>query len=581
MSHHNKEFDKKIRDLETTMLPDLSHIDQHWKAISSKPVRHIKFHRLFVWVAAIVVIGVFLLVIKNYFNNPEKDTSLLSKGESIDKKESDIVIDVTPNGLVSDLADTLPRKRSAKATTKTKKYRAVPTKTQKRLYKTPKKTTLLRARTSAGVDTLIEAIKVDADTNDIINSSIQMQDFFEQLANQPQSFRINNLADTILVGKAGSMLSIPAMSFGNKKEITIVLTEYYTKEEFIRNRLVTMAGTQQLVSGGMVKISAFEDGRELSLAPGKKISWHVANKGNDLSNMLLFEGKENKPQLTDTIRVIEEFTNYASVDWLAREQRFTLNEKSTQYRVLDLRNTPYKTKSTRKGEVGYFVTDPNPGITKTELKKSLASKYDYKKVVVRTNPRRPVPVLGTLFFDGNRWTAEPIGDSTWVDSSKLSEFGLVTVATKRTQAIINIGAVTRVSLGMMPNMPALQSQLNDKYGVELNKLGWINCDRFYRDPRPKSPLYVEIQDSITNYYTTLIFKNLNACLSGMTLNKSTVLFDNIPEGEELILVCVGTKQGKIWSTLRSFVKGEEKLLLTGFTETTPTSFKEKLTILDK
>ena len=596
MKNQHKNIDEQLRDLESKSIPNLSHIDNHWKKLEGTGGVRIGFQKPLLWVTSIVIITSTILILTR-LSEPTKQSP-----------ESLTVNTVSDQG--TDTVPVLPKKRKAKMQSETSdptdsltflsisdtvSKRKLPVKlyarkriqpsngSQNNLRRVSPKKVLLRAKTSTGVDTVFEAISVQEDSTAAIPTAQLLDEFFAQIATPSQTFTINNQYDTILVGRSGSLLFIPAGSFGEKKNVSIVLTEYYTKEEFIRNRLATMSGKQTLVSGGMVNVEAFENGKKIKIANGKKIKWYVDSKETDFSCMQLFEGRlVDKRELSNS-KVDDVLTKVAKMDWwITNQQSFTRNTISTSFKVLDVRNKPYKTKERVNGDIGYFVIAQDPAISKQELRQELARKYNYKKVVLRTNTRRFIPLFGSAFISEERRVAETVGDSTWVDLSDLRQFKL-TSTSKKIMETSSKGyfSVIQSSGVFESTIPTMESLLKEKYGVELRQLGWFNCDRFYSDPRPKTQLYVDIGDTALNYYTSLVFRKLNATLVGQNVGKTAVVFNDIPEGEEVLMVCVGVKDGKIRSTIQSFVTGSEKLTLTGFTETSPTSFKEKLAVLDK
>ncbi|MEO1218621.1 MAG: OmpA family protein [Bacteroidota bacterium] len=76
------------------------------------------------------------------------------------------------------------------------------------------------------------------------------------------------------------------------------------------------------------------------------------------------------------------------------------------------------------------------------------------------------------------------------------------------------------------------------YGLNLSRLGWINCDRFMFDKRPKTELLVK-----NNYerpmILKLVFKSQNGIMSGSYVSGTYLGFSNLPIGEKATLVAIG------------------------------------------
>ena len=76
------------------------------------------------------------------------------------------------------------------------------------------------------------------------------------------------------------------------------------------------------------------------------------------------------------------------------------------------------------------------------------------------------------------------------------------------------------------------------YGLNLSRLGWINCDRFYRDRRPKTELFVK-NEYESPMLLKLVFKRQNGIMSGTFLSGSYLGFSGLPVGEKVTLVAIG------------------------------------------
>ena len=78
----------------------------------------------------------------------------------------------------------------------------------------------------------------------------------------------------------------------------------------------------------------------------------------------------------------------------------------------------------------------------------------------------------------------------------------------------------------------------DNYFAGINTLGWINCDRFYSDERPKLIVHLDGESESYNY---IVFKKIK---SAIKLTKYNQYKTKIPEGEEISLVSLMVKNGQ-------------------------------------
>jgi len=133
-------------------------------------------------------------------------------------------------------------------------------------------------------------------------------------------FTIDTTKDTILVGKEGTRIHIPADAFSNvatnqqiRGIVSFELEEYYALSDMLLANLTTRSDNQVLETGGMINLSAFQDDQELKLSKLIQIEVPTKNKKND---MQLFTGQETENGINwiidDTSSVnqqLEEITN--------------------------------------------------------------------------------------------------------------------------------------------------------------------------------------------------------------------------------------------------------------------------------
>lgn len=72
------------------------------------------------------------------------------------------------------------------------------------------------------------------------------------------------------------------------------------------------------------------------------------------------------------------------------------------------------------------------------------------------------------------------------------------------------------------------------YIMKLSKLGWINCDRFYKTENPTNLLVKG--DSIEKTFVALIFKEMKSVLPGYEFANHSVEFKGIPSGQEVSIL---------------------------------------------
>lgn len=128
----------------------------------------------------------------------------------------------------------------------------------------------------------------------------RIQTFFDAVEQTQQVFVIDNSRDTILQGKQGTRILFYAQSFYTRSSspITIKLREYYNYADMIMAQLTTTSRKRLLETGGMLHITATQDGKEVRLKGGKNFSLMLPT--NTLQeNMQVFNGERDNEGFID------------------------------------------------------------------------------------------------------------------------------------------------------------------------------------------------------------------------------------------------------------------------------------------
>ena len=419
--------------------------------------------------------------------------------------------------------------------------------------------------------------------------TVTLAGFFDKLEKQAQSFLIDPMQDTLLHGKDGTTLFIPAGTFNSTKPVRLLMKEYYSYQDIITNKLSTCSDGRQLVTGGMLHLLAFAEGNEVGLRPGRTLRWYVPDTSAAMQGMQLFTGQVRNE---DGVSGNEEGMFAGSMEglnWVAQERLFARDDFRPMARVLDLRNEPYHTRNSSKGLVGYFRIAQESELNRAELKQALTDKYGYARVVLkREKDRHRLTRFRRLFGGKDQWVKkEGLGDSAWVD---LNEARIYRLAASDTSKPTN-RTTPRYALwaGNMPRAqaaadtmasPAFMASLEKRFSVEVSALGWINCDRFYNDNREKIPYYVDLGDTAANYYTILVFDRIKSMMTGAVAG-NRVLFTNVPKGETARVISVGIKDGKAVAAMEKVALSTTPFTGLQFEETSPASFREQAAMTDK
>lgn len=570
MQTGNNDMDKKLRQLENQSLPDLSKQDKHWQQMQTMlqpamvPAKKENglFKKPWHWllaaciISAVSVVGYKLLQPaseKPMVNNPPP--ILPAHTNTTAKKIKDSV----PNGIAMKIQDG---------------QQTIPVHNGQPVKREPASNRVISKKDTVIILPMVtnEPVKKDDD-------AAMLAGFFQQLEKETQQFLIDNRKDTVITGKDGTALLIMANTFNTAGKILITLKEYYSYQDIITNKLSTCSDGQQLVTGGMIHLTATADGKAVDMRPSKSIRWFVPDTSSAMSDMQVFTGSTGGSVSDDGDNVHRDTVAWAansSINWKTQERSFIRDYVTIKVKVLDLRDAPYKVTTGRKYK-GFFFINENSTFSKDELEKELKKKnpwYD-KVIVTRRKIAKEWTETRTSFFFAEREGISyvSVGDSAWVAPSVAKAYKL---PASDTMTYTNKSSTQK-------NTPSLNTQLKKvaaKYSVDITSLGWINCDKFYQGKGPKIDYVVNIGDSASNYYTFLAFDRIKSMMSGNVAGNK-VVFSGVPVGEKVKVISVGIRNGKPVAAMSPTEISSATLTGLKFEETTPAAFKEQAGTMDR
>ena len=135
-----------------------------------------------------------------------------------------------------------------------------------------------------------------------------------------------------------------------------------------------------------------------------------------------------------------------------------------------------------------------------------------------------------------------------------------------------------ISINTKPTAPAVigDSIVLKRFGVNIRQLGWINCDRFYNDPRPKTELIVDLGDNAGHYNTLLVFDKFTSIMRPSSTQGNLVKFFNLPMDESAKIVSIGIKNGSAVTAMEQVTISKKHVIEMTFDEISPSAFRQKL-----
>ncbi len=412
-------------------------------------------------------------------------------------------------------------------------------------------------------------------------AAAQVNAFYQQLQKPGEQFVIEVNRDTVLTGKEGTRLTIPAFAFAGKggliKEglVTIVLREYFTYDDILAAKLSTTAGGEQLISGGMVYLAAQINGDPVNLAGRKSIRLEMPTAKPD-EQMQLFRGTRSSlkkafvakfmdNRMIDTVRFMKrEADENGDIDWIpeGQEQKFSdpLNRRIT---VLDPYADPYHVSHGKKIKAYYYVAKSCP-YSDAEMKEKLRAYSNSYFEVIKIKRVNVVPMAKYQVREDRVSIA---GDSVVMTFRQAMRRKLLTP-----EDSIKVLEKFHTDSINLDN----RHQLMNKYSFTITNLGWYNCDKFNNNV-PKVLFAFNPGDGFDpgSMVSHIVFTKYKSVMAG-TYKDNKIQFGRVPKNESVKIVCIGIKNGKVLACIQELNTDKEEIGTLAFEETTPAAFKQKL-----
>lgn len=419
---------------------------------------------------------------------------------------------------------------------------------------------------------------------------------YGELKKKPDYFQVPFDKDTLITCREGTEIIIPAHAFARKdgspvkEKVDFRVEEYYKPSDMVAARLATHSGGAMLGTAGMLLIRAFLAGEELKLAPQKNLLVRMPTDDYDDKMQLFLPAADTlKPGADSLQQVTERVDLYAEQkDSSRRTGAIVLGSASLSNVMQELFSTPdnwvprgqpqqrwwYRPQVTLPGTDRYQqVLGPNgeadgstvtfivkPGVSKAEVRRELENRYmSGVKIKVRRASRRQ---MKTFEFPGRR-----------IDFAEAYGMGLIS----REDSIRFAGMVK------IYNSPEqLAPRFEDRYSFSLSSLGWINCDKFLNDPRPKLDLVFQAPDIWGHSFVPmLVFPALKSVQRGYFDSlHHRFIFPQVPEGEDITFICVGEDMGHVRGCLINGNTSARNIAIPQLEGLTAPILRDKLALLD-
>ena len=394
-----------------------------------------------------------------------------------------------------------------------------------------------------------------------------------------ENFEIKANEETILKGKKGTSIYIPANAFlfedgtEPKESITIELKESFSLTDMIFENQQTVSGDRILETNGMIYLNAEADGKKLSIKKGKAFVVGFPKNGSDKEMDLFYEYK-----LNDSVKT-----------WVPDYKFF--ETKSTQETVDEIDSLDLIGE-----DIGYEIEYP---IEMTEdlydygfwSSGSTATFFDLKlkgsdETIINyiENPAN-VDSITAHKFNKNNWTAgfdfninkngvmynfrpeshserkqndealklakeflksAPAFDIESYDREVKNDWDYyLSISGSRS---INWNRFKQKFRNQYSNLTNTAIQKIDPNALEYymfsaTEMGWINCDRFWDIEDSEKTDFIVKTKNPSETKTQIIFKDIKSIMTG-TYENGVLVFKNIPKGKEIKVIGISYSNGK-------------------------------------
>lgn len=436
-------------------------------------------------------------------------------------------------------------------------------------------------RLNRRVDVLVKTL-VSADFTDIQN---QWRNDLEQ------QFSVDGQKRTQIFGKDGTKLYLEANTFVFENgeiptgEIDLRLTECYSFGNMLLADLTTMSGDKLLQTGGMMKIEAFSEGKELVVAEGKNIQAATPTKEFD-KDMQLFYGEEHpeNDRLEDWQLTANAITASAQNDFTRPRNTPYMgpNRPAKPTAIIYTVDSTFMPKKPVKPEVRRFRPVPFPDTMSVYTKKTKGSMFTsksklaeerrakvkkimtrYEKRLARLEYNKEAYAKSLIKYDKNvldyptkleEWNKEiKVKEAKFYNSENYKS---LTVAREKwyQKDLIRYKKARAAHKEMKKKQAAdFERELEQKgeistmemnyYFFQINQTGWINCDKFNKAIE-REPLFVSESSQTKESAVYAIFPEMNSIIR---LNRNTsgkINKQSFPRGEKVMVIAWQVRDGQ-------------------------------------
>jgi hypothetical protein len=366
---------------------------------------------------------------------------------------------------------------------------------------------------SVDIIILYETITIEP-AQSVENISVLM----DKLATPPQYFTIDPKRDTVIYGREGTIIQIPADAFNipenaYNQTVEIILQESYTISDMLLNNLTTVSNNEQLETDGMLYVNAKVGSRLVKLKDDKSLRIMIPTK-NPVAGMQFFRGAHDIN---------------GNMDWSLTRDPLTA---IYGIQINQLLNPSMFTKKAYKKNCPYLFCGMRNDLG------LITPKYTERKEYNRTD-----------------WKAY----RAYIDSMCLA-----------------YNVTSSYELKKLFTARAIREAETNYYIVEASGLGFMNCDRFLNLPDDQKVLVRINQKQQENITAYMVFKSFKSILSSNYADSEHIGFTNVGKGNKCFVVLIKYENKNPFLSITEINIAENTLVTPEYKQVSETELKTAL-----
>ncbi len=420
------------------------------------------------------------------------------------------------------------------------------------------------------------------------NSKAMIDALYAPLQKDLRSQTIDADQPAEMILEKGTRLIFPANVFVHSNgqavegKIEVQALEYMNAAELMTVRQQTSSEKRPLETAGTCFVQAKQNGETLQLAKGKQIVVQFPS-ALAIDQMELF--------YLDTLL---DASGAATNDWTAAGQRGLFNryQKPNGIVLSTVVGQPQITLAVAEGPFDYLETFEGDTSAMNYLNGFPANYFNrgvfyiddaLNRNITETELQQKYPCLKSISFRrfSKKWREAFTADMLHNRTAR-KFIGIKKNPSKRQLKRANHSPVEGLSSNVTPNNSfdqLVKAYQQSNIQFTLNRLQWINCDRF-SNVFPRNNMVVELADSIqTDYCTTsLVFDDIKSILPGTIVSPNKIMFYNVPVGKQVTFFIVANRKGKLVQAVSNMITNQ-RMAPVGLTLTNTQTVKETISKL--